>query len=244
MAVALNRDHTSDRRCVLVNDIDGCVVNFFKILRDRPDELIWRICLTPQARDEWQAATEKDGDLDFIKSDPVEAARLFFVAVNQSFSNIRGGRSGWGYGGMKDQLNKRAKRLGDVAAALMDMQFENRDAFELIRRHARPRVMLYLDPPYCATTRKTDNCYQHDGFTDSDHEQLAEQIKETDAWVALSGYDNEIYNDILSRWGKHEQHTRSATHNQRAAAYRKECVWLNYRPNYRPVKSPSSRQIR
>ena len=36
------------------NDFDGNVVNFFRVLRDRPDELIRKIRLTPWARAEYE----------------------------------------------------------------------------------------------------------------------------------------------------------------------------------------------
>lgn len=38
-----------------INDIDGDVFNFFRVLRDQPDELIRRIHLTPWARAEYEA---------------------------------------------------------------------------------------------------------------------------------------------------------------------------------------------
>lgn len=54
------------------NDIDGSVVNFFKVLRERPQELIRQLKRTPFARAEF--------DLSFKPSpDPLEEARRFFV---------------------------------------------------------------------------------------------------------------------------------------------------------------------
>ena len=36
------------------NDLDGNVVNFFRVLRDKPEELIRQIELTPWSRDEFE----------------------------------------------------------------------------------------------------------------------------------------------------------------------------------------------
>ena len=49
-AVLLNREPSPVET---YNDIDGEVVNFFRVLRDKKDELIEAIGLTPFSREEW-----------------------------------------------------------------------------------------------------------------------------------------------------------------------------------------------
>jgi DNA adenine methylase len=76
----------------IVNDLDGSVVAFFEMLRDRPGDLE-RVCrLTPYARDEYEAADLGDPGIDTL-----ERARRFWVRVNQSFAKshgaVPGGRS-------------------------------------------------------------------------------------------------------------------------------------------------------
>ena len=66
-------------KCEVVNDIDGRIVNFFRVLRERPDELVEVLRLTPWARDEWQACKEPTDD-------PLEAARRWWVLTWQGFS--------------------------------------------------------------------------------------------------------------------------------------------------------------
>lgn len=55
------------------NDIDGNVVNFFRVLRDQPEELIKKIWLTPWARTEYEMAYQKCDD-------DIEKARRFYMA--------------------------------------------------------------------------------------------------------------------------------------------------------------------
>lgn len=45
-----------DKNCnnEIINDLDGNVVNLFKVIRDNPDELAKAINLTPYAREEIQ----------------------------------------------------------------------------------------------------------------------------------------------------------------------------------------------
>lgn len=54
------------------NDLDGDVVNFFRLLREQPDELIRAIHWTPFAHAEQQLSREP-------ADDPLEAARRFYV---------------------------------------------------------------------------------------------------------------------------------------------------------------------
>lgn len=51
-----------------VNDIDGDVVNFFKVLRERPEELAEAISLTPYARDVFDDAHENRGTDSFDRA--------------------------------------------------------------------------------------------------------------------------------------------------------------------------------
>ena len=66
------------------NDIDGDVVNFFRLLRDQHDELIRAIALTPFSREEFHQAingsTERISDL--------ERARRFYVRARQARTGL------------------------------------------------------------------------------------------------------------------------------------------------------------
>jgi hypothetical protein len=77
-------------RMETVNDLDGDIVNHWKVLRNRPDELA-RVCaLTPHARSEWESCRD-DHHSD---EDELERARRFWTAVTQARSN-RLTRTGW-----------------------------------------------------------------------------------------------------------------------------------------------------
>ena len=61
------------------NDIDGEVVNFFRVLRDQKERLVEAIGLTPFSREEFELALQEptDGLTD------LERARRFFVRARQ-----------------------------------------------------------------------------------------------------------------------------------------------------------------
>lgn len=64
-----------------VNDLDGDLMNFWRMLRDRPDELARSCQLTPHSRDEFVAARA-------ASDDDLERARRTWVLLSQG----RGGR--------------------------------------------------------------------------------------------------------------------------------------------------------
>jgi len=74
-AVLLNRDPSPVET---FNDLDGDVVNFFRVLREEKAWLIEAIGLTPFAREEFAMACELSPDLPAL-----ERARRFYVRARQ-----------------------------------------------------------------------------------------------------------------------------------------------------------------
>ena len=74
-AVLLNREPSPVET---FNDLDGEVVNFFRVLREEKERLIEAIGLTPFAREEFSIACEVSPDLTLF-----ERARRFYVRARQ-----------------------------------------------------------------------------------------------------------------------------------------------------------------
>ena len=60
---------------------------------------------------------------------------------------------------------------------------------------------------------------------DSDHEELLKALIKHKGYVVLSGYDTDLYNDMLKNWNRYE--TTSYT---QAQTKKQEVIWLNYDP--------------
>jgi len=60
------------------------------------------------------------------------------------------------------------------------------------------QVLIYLDPPYPNTTRKSNTKYQHELF-DNEHEELLKIIVKLPYLVQISTYDNELYKRYLKK---------------------------------------------
>lgn len=216
-AVLLNKS-----RCHIetLNDIDGYIVNLFRVLRDYPEELKKAIDLTPFARDEYINAFE---EID----EPVERARRYCVKCWQGFGNSQLYKNGFKSGQQKISPNPAGKwkelpaLMKEVAERLKGVQIENLPAIEILSRYDTKDVFIYADPPYLPGTRKS-HLYKHE-MSYADHEQLLERLIEHPGSVMISGYDNDLYNNMLSGWRKEYKST-----NAECGIKRTEVIWMNY----------------
>lgn len=221
-------------RSEVYNDLDGEVVNLFRVVRDRGDELVRAIELTPFARDEFYQS--------FLHtSDPLEQARRL---VLRSFAGHGGSlrrqnrdgtvqrtgfrRGSCGTGGrstcgdwhnLPDGFRRIIERMRGVC-------IEHRDALQVMADHDSPSTLHYVDPPYVHATRARDAGGTHRAYrfemTDEQHGQLAQCLKSLQGLVVLSGYRCELYDALYAGW-------RRLDHRSMAdgARPRIESVWLN-----------------
>ena len=137
------------------NDLDGDVVNLFRILRDDPDPLIRALELTPFARDEHEVSTD-------LTDDPLERARRLCVRSFMGFGsdghNIKkktGFRSNSNRSGTTPAHDWRnyPQSLSKIVERVCGVVIENRDACACMEQHDGPQTLHYVDPPYVPETR-------------------------------------------------------------------------------------------
>lgn len=205
-----------------INDLDSNVVNYFRVLREKSDELIRLLELTPFSRDEYEAAYyESLDDTD------VEKARKFCIKCFMGFGcgNLyrNGFRSSQQSTSPKTALawNKLPETLIQANNRLRQAQIENLPAVELIKRYNTKDVFVYLDPPYLPGTRKP-HLYKHE-MSIEDHIELLEVVLSHPGKVLISGYNNDLYNQYLKGWYKASKRTTAEN-----GLYRVETIWMNY----------------
>ena len=218
----------------IVNDLDNNVVTFFRMLRERTEDLE-RVCaLTPHSRTEFVAADLADEDLDDL-----ERARRFWVRINQSFGKTASKQTGWSITTARSQsvargVQSRVGRFTAAAERLLGCAVECCDAADLVNRLATPDTLIYADPPYLNTTRRSRERvrpadYLHDMGMAVDHERLAEALHATEATVMLSGYHSDLYDDLYDGWWRTEWpvkvHSSNAVTHERGD--RIEVLWSN-----------------
>lgn len=219
----------------IINDLDGEVVNFFRVVRDQCDELVEALRLTPYSRDEFNRCKAEYSD---SSANDVERARRFFTVVSQSFACTTGTAAGWSC----TTINPRIQRvrdqidgLHDLVSRLSHVQIENTDAADVIRAHNRSNTLVYCDPPYVFETRSSttatklgDGGYRHE-MTDDDHRRLAAALMDSKATVLLSGYESVLYRDLFAGWYRTTRRTfasAAGSHHVRDAS-RTEVIWSN-----------------
>ena len=177
-AVLINREPSPVET---YNDIDGEVVNFFRVLRNQKEALSEAIGLTPFSREELALACSLETGLTDL-----ERARRFFVRARQvrtglaqtasagrwahcvltSRASMAGAVSRW-LGGIED--------LSLIAQRLLRVQIENAPALEVIRRYDSSETLFYCDPPYVHSSRGDSRAYGFE-MTNSDHRSLAQVL--------------------------------------------------------------------
>ena len=215
-------------RAETVNDLDGDLVTFWRVLRDQPEELE-RVCsLTPHSRAEFEVSTVTD------IADDLERARRVFVCITQSRSHSMR-RTGWKFFksvrsiSMPQYRDAYVERIKPAAARLSLVSLESRDALDVIRDYgSEPTACLYVDPPYLGSTRATN--YRVEMTADDAHVALADTLNECKASVVLSGYDAPLYADLFDGW--HRVDLRGAT-TLSGDTDRVEVLWSN-----RPLGEP------
>lgn len=213
-------------RMETANDIDGDLVHFWRMLRERPEELIRACALTPHARAEHADSYHRDD------CDDIERARRTWVCVSQGRSGVLR-RTGWRHymdpNGSKTPMPAFLATYIDRMTALVDrlanVSLENRPALDLIRQYGTYRdVLLYVDPPYLGSTRYRRSDYRHDMRSDDDHRALADALHATRSAVVLSGYPSPLYAALYADWHRVEIQTTSSLGADRR---RTEVLWSN-----------------
>lgn len=214
-----------------VNDLDRSIVTFFRVLRERPEDLARAIEATPFARDEFAACIPRADD-DF------EEARRVFVRTRQGFSgtfgtvgrwsrNLPGNVSGkWG----PSSCDTARANLPVYAARLRSAQIDNIDAVEFIDRWGQSGAFLFCDPPYVHSTRGKDLSYAHE-MDDDAHRRFAAAAHGAvarGAHVAVCGYESDLYRELFDGWrtATFDVHLRAASKNK--GMRRTECLWKSY----------------
>ena len=209
------------------NDLDGGVVNFFRVLRDKPEELIRKIKLTPWARAEYEFCRVPSGD-------DVEQARQFFVSGWMSISGMAHEKStGWratsfhgeSFTSHGFQYEYTKEILQNVADRFSGVQIENNDARYVVERFGmNTDALIYFDPPYVAETRVNATQYRVEcgsGF----HGEMAELLWTAPGYVIVSGYACPLYADLYEHHGWQRVDIDAATNG----ANRVESLWLSPR---------------
>lgn len=216
------------------NDLDGEMVNLFRVVRDNGDALANALRLTPFSRQEFEAAWFPDDDsLEQARRTVIRSFMGFAsAAVTMARMPAKAGRGGLAKTGFRSNSNRSGTTpahdwanypctLLSIVDRLQGVVIENRDAIKLMPQHDGLDTLFYVDPPYVHSTRDKGSDYRHE-LSDSEHFELGRVLNALEGMVVISGYPSEMYSDIYSGWLRIERKAMAD-----GARERIECLWLN-----------------
>lgn len=213
------------------NDLDGDLVNFFRVLRDRTEELVKAIAFTPFAREEFYHALHGPGGA----ADDLERARRFFVRARQARTGLAQSATlgRWancknttraGMSGVVSRWLGSVEALPEIALRLLRVQIENRPAEEVIRLYDDPGTLFYCDPPYLHATRGDPSAYAFE-MEEPAHRQLAQSLRGLRGRAAVSGYRCPLMDELYAGWRRFDAPVRRC-HSIKQP--RQESLWMSY----------------
>lgn len=177
-AVLVNKDPSYNE---IFNDRDGDIVHFFRVLRDRTDELVEWLQCTPFSRELHLKYTNEFYD-GYRPDDEIERAGRFFYLRKTQFAQKYTDVSGFRMSSAKNhaaEYSRAIDKLHEFRDRLKAVQIENLDYEELVDRTDAESTLYYFDPPYVDVG---DELYSHtDRF---DHERFVDLLDQIDGkWV-------------------------------------------------------------
>jgi len=221
----------------IYNDLDGRVVNLFRVARD-PEmcaRLVQILDLTPFSRAEFEAAVRAEPTEDLV-----EMARRFMVINRMAFGG-KGPSTKISESSFAVSTRARRERMADsvakfrtgvdrlepVCERLRRVVIECRPADRIIRDHDDIDTLFYVDPPYLPETRSggRTEAYAHE-MTFEEHAALLDLLLTVKGKVVLSGYPAPLYDEKLASWRREEIGVTAQMNN--SGGKRTEVIWCNF----------------
>jgi DNA adenine methylase len=200
------------------NDKNREIVNFFRVVKHRPAELVER------SRHWIHSRTLFDELRDMsIPFDEVERAFRFWVLLQDSYGSM-GLTLGIKRKGIQSVTHAR-DYLDEVALRLRDVHIECLDFRECIKRYDSQKTFFYLDPPY----RNTRGGYtNYDLLSDDDWRDLRHILSAIKGKFLLSSNTDPFVIDLFKEYEKRTLNVRVSLPNHAKGKQRKEMLINNY----------------
>lgn len=208
----------------IINDLSDNIFSLYKVIADenKYKQLQHRLELTP-----YHAKFRDDYKQKLNEKLTIEDRAFYYLYVNRTSFNGVGG-----FSCTKLVRNNMIRSVSDYLSLIPHLEeihnrlrnavVENKDALEIIQKYDDNDVFFYLDPPYVQSTRRSNQKYMIE-MSDEDHERMINLILKSKAKIMLSGYDNEIYNNLVENgWNRLELESPNSCSDAT------EYVWINY----------------
>lgn len=226
-AVLLNKDPIGVSE--VINDINGDLTNFWRILQDEGafEKFRRRIDAVPFSQVEWTDAVVP-------AQDRIERAVQFYIRCRQSragkfdtFATLSRNRTRRNMNEQASAWMTAVEGLPAVSARLKRVVILQDNAIRVIESQDGIHTLFYLDPPYLHETRVSTADYEYE-MTEGQHREMLATIKRCEGKVMLSGYPNAIYDRELADWNHHDFEIDNKASSAKTKPIKTERVWMNY----------------
>ncbi len=216
----------------ILNDIDGELVNFFRVIKRQPEDFIRSFEFELVSREEFERLAAEDTS----KMNEIERAHRFFYILmagwggELNYPRFQTSVSDGGHGNrLIGALKRLRKRVEPVHKRLSTVILENLDWEECFDRYNRERVVMYIDPPYPGNGVN----YLHNMRSWGDHKRLAGKLREAKCKWILSSYNIKEIHDLYEGFYLIPVESYSGmktTKNGNTRVKNEEVLVLNYEP--------------
>ncbi|MHB8566075.1 MAG: DNA adenine methylase [Nitrososphaerales archaeon] len=222
----------------VLNDIDGELINFFRVIKTKITEFAKSF--------EWELVSREEFDrlasMDAANLTDIERAHRFYYLIMASWggdannprfqTSIVDGAHGNRLIGALEDLER---RLRPIHERLRTVIIESLDWRECIKRYDSEKTVMYLDPPY----PRNGAHYRHNMRSVAEHKELAERLRSVKCKWILSSYDTPEVRDI---YGSSEYLTfpvrfhsgMEESYKGRDRIVNSEILIMNYKPSASP----------
>ncbi|MEM4964222.1 MAG: DNA adenine methylase [Pyrobaculum sp.] len=192
-------------KTVIYNDIDNLLTDTFATIRDMPQDVAWRLLMTPCSRRYWQrvARAIRTGEIRYWTRADRAAAVIFYHHMSLGGSANRT-NSFLGTRTRRGTIVSRCGELATVAATVLEwarvwrVAIENMDFRDVIKTYDKEKTLFYLDPPFVAERGK----YYRHGFEHRDMQDLLELLRNIRGKFVLKLSDRNLKYDYVREFVK------------------------------------------
>jgi len=209
----------------IINDVNGEVVNFFKVVKTKFSDLQKEIQGSPHSRELFKRAKAIYDFPDMFTD--VQRAWAFWILTNQGFAGMIGS---WGFGKTaskeKAVATKRDTFTKDYADRLRTVQVEHNDALKVIDRCNDKQSFIYCDPPYINSDQG-----HYEGYSSSEYEELLKRLAKFKGKFLLSSYPSTLLSKYIKKYKWKVKRVKKAVAVTKLTDKQKiEMIVMNYDP--------------
>lgn len=208
------------------NDIDGNVVNFLMMVRDRPEDMEKACTSIPYSRELYEK-----WKYESLPPDPFEKAVRWFYMNRSGISsgNARDiSNTGWRHSTKSNQnpangYVNACSLFDELSKRMKGVMIEKDDFRKIITKYDSKETLFYVDPPYIGREK-----YYAGGFTEQDHRELASLLNQVKGKVVLSYYADPLIDELYPGWIRYTFDAYKQVANNGGVKKTEELLLLNY----------------